>query len=67
MSEHLVYDGKAACHPWKWEKIPGHDRNEALDCRELEKEAGHFHFYQEITPFSTNVRPKDEDTCNYHG
>ena len=20
-------------HPWVWKKIPGHDRNEALDCR----------------------------------
>lgn len=37
-------------------------------CRELEKEnqeKGHFRFYRDITPFSTNVRPKDEDTYNY--
>ena len=20
-------------HPWQWEKIPGHERNEPLDCR----------------------------------
>ncbi len=33
LSEHLVYDEKSARHPWKWEKIPGHERNEALDCR----------------------------------
>ena len=33
LSEHLVYDEKALRHPWKWEKIPGHERNEALDCR----------------------------------
>lgn len=38
------------------------------NCRELEKEnqeKGHFRFYRDITPFSTNVRPKDEDTYNY--
>lgn len=34
------------------------------NCRELEKE-GRFRFYREITPFSTNVRPKAEDTYNY--
>lgn len=33
LSEHLIYDGKSARHPWKWEKIPGHERNEVLDCR----------------------------------
>lgn len=33
LSERLVYDEKAARHPWKWEKIPGHERNEVLDCR----------------------------------
>lgn len=33
LSEHLVYDEKSTRHPWKWEKIPGHERNEALDCR----------------------------------
>lgn len=32
LSEHLVYNEKRA-HPWSWEKIPGHERNEALDCR----------------------------------
>lgn len=32
MSEHLVYDKKLK-NPWHWEKIPGHERNEALDCR----------------------------------
>lgn len=32
LSEHLVYkEGKR--QPWQWEKIPGHERNEALDCR----------------------------------
>lgn len=35
------------------------------NCRELEKESGHFKFYRDITPFSTNVRPKDESTYNY--
>ena len=38
------------------------------NCRELEmenEEKGYFRFYREITPFSTNVRPKDEDTYNY--
>ncbi len=33
LSEHLIYDERSARHPWKWEKIPGHERNEALDCR----------------------------------
>ena len=32
LSEHLVYkDGHR--NPWQWEKISGHERNEALDCR----------------------------------
>ncbi len=33
LSERLVYDQRAKRNPWKWEKIPGHERNEALDCR----------------------------------
>lgn len=32
LSEHKVYDAKRK-HPWQWQKIPGHERNEALDCR----------------------------------
>lgn len=32
LSERLVYHEKAR-QPWQWEKIPGHERNEALDCR----------------------------------
>jgi len=32
LSEHLVYKEKSR-HPWQWEKIPGHERNEPLDCR----------------------------------
>lgn len=36
----------------------------AQNCREIEGE-NPFRFYREITPFSTNVRPKDEDTYNY--
>lgn len=31
LSEHMSYDSKTG--KWKWEKIPGHERNEALDCR----------------------------------
>lgn len=31
LSEQLVYDDTKV-HPWKWEKIPGHKRNEMLDC-----------------------------------
>lgn len=32
LSERLVYkEGRK--HPWQWEKIPGHERNEVLDCR----------------------------------
>ena len=32
LSEHLVYKENRK-QPWVWEKIPGHERNEALDCR----------------------------------
>ena len=32
LSEHLVYKADHK-QPWQWEKIPGHERNEALDCR----------------------------------
>lgn len=32
LSEHLVYKEHSR-HPWQWEKIPGHERNEPLDCR----------------------------------
>ena len=32
LSEHLVYKAGRR-NPWAWEKIPGHERNEPLDCR----------------------------------
>lgn len=32
ISEHLVYKAGRR-NPWAWEKIPGHERNEPLDCR----------------------------------
>jgi len=32
LSERLVYKPERK-NPWLWEKIPGHERNEALDCR----------------------------------
>ena len=32
VSERLMYDEKKK-QPWVWKKLPGHDRNEALDCR----------------------------------
>ena len=32
LSEHLVYKEHSR-NPWQWEKIPGHERNEPLDCR----------------------------------
>jgi phage terminase large subunit GpA-like protein len=32
LSERLVYRPERK-NPWVWEKIPGHERNEALDCR----------------------------------
>lgn len=32
LSERLVYK-QGHKNPWQWEKIPGHERNEALDCR----------------------------------
>ena len=31
LSERLIYDPKSIRNPWKWEKIPGHERNEPLD------------------------------------
>lgn len=33
LSERLVYKNGHK-HPWQWEKIPGHERNEPLDCRD---------------------------------
>ncbi len=34
LSERLVYNAKSKSgSPWHWEKLPGHERNEALDCR----------------------------------
>ncbi len=33
LSETKVYDPRKRKHPWVWTKIPGHERNEALDCR----------------------------------
>ena len=32
LSERLEYDAEKK-QPWSWKKIPGHERNEALDCR----------------------------------
>lgn len=32
LSERLVYKQNKR-QPWQWEKIPGHERNEVLDCR----------------------------------
>ena len=32
LSEHLVYHADRK-QPWSWEKLPGHERNERLDCR----------------------------------
>ena len=32
LSEHLVYEAGSR-NPWKWKPIPGHERNEPLDCR----------------------------------
>lgn len=32
LSERLEYDAEKR-QPWVWKKIPGHERNEALDCR----------------------------------
>ena len=33
LSETKVYNPNKKQHPWSWEKIPGHERNEPLDCR----------------------------------
>lgn len=33
LSERLVLSKSSTVNRWKWEKIPGHERNEALDCR----------------------------------
>lgn len=40
MSEHLIYDATKK-NPWKWDKIPGHERNERLDCRNYALAAFH--------------------------
>ena len=32
LSETKVYDPNKK-QPWSWKKIPGHERNEPLDCR----------------------------------
>jgi phage terminase large subunit GpA-like protein len=37
LSERLVYKSEKK-QPWTWEKIPGHERNEALDCFDSETE-----------------------------
>lgn len=33
LSEHLVLSKSGTGSRWRWEKMPGHERNEALDCR----------------------------------
>ena len=33
LSEKLEYNPKKKVHPWEWVKLPGHERNEPLDCR----------------------------------
>ena len=33
LSERLVLSTAPTGNRWRWEKIPGHERNEALDCR----------------------------------
>lgn len=33
LSERLVLSRSRTSSKWQWEKIPGHERNEALDCR----------------------------------
>lgn len=33
LSERLVLSTTPSGNRWRWEKIPGHERNEALDCR----------------------------------
>lgn len=33
MSEHMTLTRSGGVDKWKWVKIPGHERNEALDCR----------------------------------
>lgn len=33
LSEKLVYNERKKQQPWEWVKIPGHERNEPLDCR----------------------------------
>ena len=38
LSEHLIYD-KSKRNPWVWEKLPGHERNEALDCNNYARAA----------------------------
>ena len=33
LSEKLVYNDKLTKNKWQWVKLPGHERNEPLDCR----------------------------------
>lgn len=33
LSEKMTLTSSGGINKWKWEKIPGHERNEALDCR----------------------------------
>ena len=33
LSERLVLSSSRTASKWQWEKLPGHERNEALDCR----------------------------------
>lgn len=37
LSEHLTLTHKNGVDKWEWVKIPGHERNEALDCRNYAK------------------------------
>ena len=41
LSEVEVYDEKSRTNPLKWVKIPGRERNEALDCRNYALAAAH--------------------------
>ena len=53
LSERLVWKNNG----WKWEKIPGHERNEALDCRNYANAA-----FKKLHPDMVTLKQKLEGT-----
>lgn len=79
LSETKIYDPNKK-NPWVWKKIPGHERNEVLDCRnyalaafvalpknldEIERQIKAAGGGKEITPAPKSVTPKKRQTKNH--